>query len=132
MIVPSCKNSPPLRIHAPACHKNRVTLVMVPTALVRPSRKTSRWSMCKYSGVLMKRKWTVALSPVRRQSLSMLRIVAVWRMLPQCTGNREVLTSTQPDVGEHILAAQSLPKLQLLRRNARGLFRSQDKQEARR
>lgn len=61
------------------------TLVMVPTALVRPSRNTSRWSMCRYSGVLMKRKWTVALSPVRRQSLSMLRMVAVCLMLPQCT-----------------------------------------------
>lgn len=61
------------------------TLVMVPTALVRPSRNTSRWSMCRYSGVLMKRKCTVALSPVRRQSLSMLRMVAVCLMLPQCT-----------------------------------------------
>lgn len=61
------------------------TLVMVPTALVRPSRNTSRWSMCRYSGVLMKRKCTVALSPVRRQSLSILRMVAVCLMLPQCT-----------------------------------------------
>lgn len=43
----------------------------------------------------MKRKWTVALSPVRRQSLSMLRIVAVWRMLPQCTRNSKNLTGTQ-------------------------------------
>lgn len=73
-----------------------LTLVMVPTALVRPSRKTSRWSMCKYSGVLMKRKCTVALSPVRRQSLSMLRIVAVWRMLPQCTVNVKHTGVQQP------------------------------------
>lgn len=36
----------------------------------------------------MKRKCTVALSPVRRQSLSMLRMVAVCLMLPQCTAKR--------------------------------------------
>lgn len=62
-----------------------VTLVMVPTALVRPSLNTSLWSQCRYSGVLMKRKWTEALSPVRRQSLFMDRMVAVCLMLPQCT-----------------------------------------------
>lgn len=33
----------------------------------------------------MKRKWTDALSPVRRQSLFMDRMVAVCRMLPQWT-----------------------------------------------
>ena len=58
---------------------------MVPTALVRPSLKTSFWSQCRYSGVLMKRKWTEALSPVRRQSLFMVRMVAVCLMLPQWT-----------------------------------------------
>lgn len=66
-----------------------VTLVTVPTALVRPSRNTSLCSQCRYSGVLMKRKWTVALSPVLRQSLLMLRMVAVCRMLPQWTAGVE-------------------------------------------
>lgn len=67
----------------------KLTLVMVPTALVLPSLKTSLWSMCRYSGVLMKRKCTVALSPVRKQSLVIDRIVAVCLMLPQCTVGRE-------------------------------------------
>lgn len=62
---------------------------MVPTALVRPSLNTSFWSQCRYSGVLMKRKWTVALSPVRKQSLFMVRMVAVCLMLPQWTGEME-------------------------------------------
>lgn len=66
------------------------TLVMVPTAFVRPSLNTSLWSQCRYSGVLMKRKWTVALSPVRKQSLFMDRIVAVCLILPQCTKNVEI------------------------------------------
>ena len=61
------------------------TLVMVPTALVRPSLNTSLWSQCRYSGVLMKRKWTEALSPVRKQSLFMDKMVAVCLMLPQWT-----------------------------------------------
>lgn len=61
------------------------TLVMVPTALVRPSLNTSLWSQCRYSGVLMKRKWTEALSPVRKQSLFIDRMVAVCLMLPQWT-----------------------------------------------
>lgn len=69
----------------------RATLVMVPTALVRPSLNTSFWSQCKYSGVLMKRKWTEALSPVRRQSLFMDKMVAVCRMLPQWTEGTEAL-----------------------------------------
>lgn len=58
---------------------------MVPTALVRPSLNTSLWSQCRYSGVLMKRKWTEALSPVRKQSLFMDKMVAVCLMLPQWT-----------------------------------------------
>lgn len=62
---------------------------MVPTALVRPSLNTSFWSQCRYSGVLMKRKWTVALSPVLRQSLFIDRIVAVCLMLPQWTNDTE-------------------------------------------
>lgn len=61
------------------------SLVMVPTALVRPSLNTSLWSQCKYSGVLMKRKWTEALSPVRKQSLFIDKMVAVCLMLPQWT-----------------------------------------------
>lgn len=69
------------------------TFVMVPTAFVRPSLNTSFWSQCRYSGVLMNRKWTVALSPVRRQSLFMVRMVAVCRMLPQCTDEMESRTS---------------------------------------
>lgn len=69
----------------------RATLVMVPTALVRPSLNTSFWSQCKYSGVLMKRKWTEALSPVRKQSLFMDKMVAVCRMLPQWTGRTQAL-----------------------------------------
>lgn len=68
---------------------NCPTLVMVPTALVRPSLNTSLWSQCRYSGVLMKRKWTEALSPVRRQSLFMDKMVAVCRMLPQWTEDRK-------------------------------------------
>lgn len=67
----------------------RLTLVMVPTALVLPSLKTSLCSVCRYSGVLMKRKCTVALSPVRRQSLFMVKMVAVCLMLPQCTGETD-------------------------------------------
>lgn len=58
---------------------------MVPTALVRPSLNTSLWSQCRYSGVLMNRKWTEALSPVRKQSLFMDKMVAVCLMLPQWT-----------------------------------------------
>lgn len=58
---------------------------MVPTALVRPSLNTSLWSQCRYSGVLMKRKWTEALSPVRKQSLFIDKMVAVCLMLPQWT-----------------------------------------------
>lgn len=69
-----------------------VTLVMVPTALVRPSLNTSFWSQCRYSGVLMKRKWTRALSPVLRQDLFMDRMVAVCLMLPQWTGIIERVT----------------------------------------
>ena len=56
--------------------------VIVPTAFVRPSRKTMRMSFFRYSGFLMNRKRTVALSPVRRCSLVMHMIVAVWRTLP--------------------------------------------------
>lgn len=95
-----------LRTYVLLYPKSSITLVMVPTALVRPSRKTSRWSMCRYSGVLMKRKCTVALSPVRRQSLSILRIVAVWRMLPQCTVNSKILTGTQTATSGQISVAQ--------------------------
>ncbi len=66
-------------------HSEATTLVMVPTALVRPSLNTSLWSQCRYSGVLMKRKWTEALSPVRKQSLFIDKMVAVCLMLPQWT-----------------------------------------------
>lgn len=79
------KKSPKSRLEE-NCLAPAVTLVMVPTALVRPSLNTSLWSQCRYSGVLMKRKWTEALSPVRRQSLFMDKMVAVCLMLPQCTG----------------------------------------------
>lgn len=76
------------RTYATAKPNSRATLVMVPTALVRPSLNTNFWSQCKYSGVLMKRKWTEALSPVRKQSLFMDKMVAVCRMLPQWTEDR--------------------------------------------
>lgn len=68
-----------------ALGRSRETL---PTAFVLPSRNTMRMPTRRYSGFLMKRKWTRALSPVRRQSMLMLRMEAVWRMLPQWTGKK--------------------------------------------
>ena len=61
------------------------SLMMFPTALVRPSRNTMRMSVRRYSGFLMKRKWTWALSPVLRCSWDIRIIVAVWRTLPTWT-----------------------------------------------
>lgn len=52
-------------------------LRMFPTAFVRPSRKTMRCPVLMYSGCLINRNFTFALSPVRRQSLFMVMIDAV-------------------------------------------------------
>ena len=59
--------------------------VIEPTALVRPSRKIIFVPTMTNSGFLMKRKWHKALSPVRKCSWSMERIVAVCLKLPQWT-----------------------------------------------
>lgn len=56
-----------------------------PTAFVRPSRNTIRWPGFMYSGWLINRNLTIALSPVRRQSFDIVRMDAVWRMDPQWT-----------------------------------------------
>ena len=63
----------------------------VPIALVLPSLNTILMSGRRYSGVLMKRNLTKALSPVRRCSSVMVIIVAVCRTLPTCTVTREQL-----------------------------------------
>ncbi len=86
----------------------KLTFVMVPTALVLPSLNTSLWSMCRYSGVLMKRKCTVALSPVRKQSLVIERIVAVCLMLPQCTVGRKRQVREMVRNKSHIFAFKSV------------------------
>lgn len=63
--------------------------VTEPMALVLPSRKTIRVPGLRNSGFLMNRKWQVALSPVRRLSLSILMMEAVCRVLPQWTAGGE-------------------------------------------
>lgn len=73
-----------------------ISLVTLPTALVRPSRKRIFMPTCRYSGFLMKRKCTIARSPVRRQSWLIAMICAVWRMLPQWTvGESEKVSKTK-------------------------------------
>ena len=52
-------------------------LTMVPTAFVRPSLNTMRVPGFRNSGCFMNWKCTNALSPVRKCSLFMVRIVAV-------------------------------------------------------
>ena len=59
-----------------------IICVTVPTAFVRPSRKTRRMSGRRYSGFLIKRNRTTALSPVLRCSFDMDTMVAVCRTLP--------------------------------------------------
>ena len=61
------------------------SFVMLPMAFVLPSLKTMRMSVFKYSGFLMNLNLTIDLSPVRRCSLVMFIMVAVWRTLPTCT-----------------------------------------------
>ena len=61
---------------------------IVPTAFVLPSLKIILVSGLTNSGCFIKRKRTIALSPVLRWSLSMWIIVAVCRMLPQWTENK--------------------------------------------
>jgi len=75
---------------------------MVPTAFVRPSRNTIRMSFFRYSGFLMNRKRTVALSPVRRCSFVIQMMVAVWRTLPTWTATTNVTCSAA-----HILCTQT-------------------------
>lgn len=57
----------------------------------------------------MKRKCTVALSPVRKQSLVIDRIVAVCLMLPQCTvgGERQTKDMSQFVLGSHSNSEQA-------------------------
>ena len=55
---------------------------------------TMRCPGFRYSGCLMKRKWTVALSPVLRLSCDILTMEAVWRTLPTCTAKK---TDTERD-----------------------------------
>lgn len=55
------------------------------TAFVRPSRNTIRCPLLMYSGCLMNLNLTLALSPVRKQSLSIVMIDAVCLIEPQCT-----------------------------------------------
>lgn len=62
------------------------SLVMLPTAFVRPSLNTILMSVFKYSGFLMKRNRTRALSPVLKCSSVMVMMVAVCRTLPTWTG----------------------------------------------
>ena len=61
------------------------TLVIVPTALVRPSRNIILVPSFRYSGFFMKQKRTIALSPVRMCCTDMFSIRADWRILPQWT-----------------------------------------------
>lgn len=61
---------------------------MVPTAFVRPSRKIIRVFGLRYSGCLIKRNVTFALSPVRRWAWLILIIVAVCLRLLQWTEER--------------------------------------------
>ena len=65
-----------------------IILVILPTALVLPSRNTMRVLGWINSGFLMKRKRHVALSPVRRWSLSIEMIEAVCLVLPQWTAKK--------------------------------------------
>ena len=61
------------------------SLVMFPTAFVRPSRNTMRMSVRMYSGFLMNRKRQSALSPVRKCSCDIVNMDAVCLTLPTCT-----------------------------------------------
>lgn len=63
------------------------SLVMFPTAFVLPSRNTIRMSVFRYSGFLMKRNRTMALSPVLKWSPVIVNIVAVCLTLPTWTEN---------------------------------------------
>ena len=61
------------------------TLMTVPMALVLPSLNTILVPMRRNSGFLMNWNRQIALSPVRRLSLSIEMMEAVCRVHPQCT-----------------------------------------------